>query len=95
MSMGLKKTLAVILSVIMVIGISVGTVIIMNKQILTLLIALSITLAFAVGAFFIPTAKKLKIFVDKFAQLWYYITVTAQERFVKSAFAAPELASLG
>ena len=32
MSMGLKKTLAIILSVIMVIGISVGTVIITNKQ---------------------------------------------------------------
>ncbi|WP_407453757.1 leucine-rich repeat domain-containing protein [Methanobrevibacter sp.] len=32
MSMGLKKTLAIILSVIVVIGISVGTVVIMNKQ---------------------------------------------------------------
>ena len=32
MSMGLKKALAIILSVIMVIGISVGTVIITNKQ---------------------------------------------------------------
>ena len=32
MSMGLKKALTIILSVIMVIGISVGTVVITNKQ---------------------------------------------------------------